>query len=89
MRLTIEPAFERGLKKLPPRRAEGARRCLVKFLREPRLPSLDLRPFKGLDGYWLIDAGPGDRVMLRWLAEDHYAAVDVGPHDNILRKWNR
>ena len=89
VRITVDPGFLRGLKSLPPLRAKAANNSLVKFAREPRTPSLDFRTFKGRTGYWLIDSGRGDRIMLEKLDEDHFAAVDVGPHDNILRKWNR
>ena len=89
MRITVDPGFLKGLKSLPSTRAEAAKRSLAKFQREPRTPSLDFRPFRGRAGFWLIDSGRGDRVMLEKLGEDHFAAVDAGPHDNILRKWNR
>lgn len=89
MRITVEKTFERALKGLPPNRGKGAIRCLVKFQTEPRLPSLDFRPLAGAPGYFIIDPHGGDRIILRKIAEDHYAAVDVGPHDNIYRRWNR
>ena len=89
MRITVDPGLVKGLKSLPPLRAAAAKKSLVKFQTEPRLPSLAFRPFQGRIGYWLIDSGRGDRVMLQKLGEDHFAAVDAGPHDNILREWNR
>jgi hypothetical protein len=88
-RITIEPRFTDALKKLPPDRAKAAAQSLVKFSREPALPSLDFRPLSGRTAHYIINGKRGDRIILRRMADDHYAAVDVGPHDNVYRRWNR
>jgi hypothetical protein len=88
-RITVEAGFLRALDKLPPDRAKAAQDSLVKFMNEPALPRLDFRPLRSRQGYFLIDGKRGDRIILRRLAEGHFAAVDVGPHDNIYRRWNR
>lgn len=89
VRLTIEDSFTAGLKSLPPDRRKAAGRATLKFVDEPGLPSLRLRPLVGRAGYFIISAGKGDRIILRKDGDDIYAAVDVGPHDNVLRRWNR
>jgi len=89
VRITVEPRFEKGLKRLPPDRAKAAAETLLKFQEEPALPRLDFRPLKGKVGHYIIDARHGDRIILRKDADDLYAAVDVGPHDNVYRRWKR
>lgn len=89
VRVTVLPAFDDGLRSLPPDRKKAAGRALLKFMEEPGLPSLRLRAFEGRAGYYLINPNRGDRILLRKEADDHFVAVDVGPHDNVLRRWNR
>jgi hypothetical protein len=91
--VTINLAFERtyvdAARKLPPDRRKAASEALVKFAREPALPSLKFRPLKGLAGHFIISAHRGDRIILRRDGPDSYAAIDVGPHDNVYRRMNR
>lgn len=89
MKVSVEENFITALKKLPPDRANAARKGLVKFAKAPNLPHLYFRPLEGWQGYFIIDPRRGDRIILRRMAEDHYVAVDVGPHDNVLRRWDR
>lgn len=89
VRLSVEKTFVDAAKKLPPDRARGARTALVKFQAEPALPSLRFRALAGADGYFIISAAHGDRIILRKDGENAFAAVDVGPHDNVYRRWNR
>lgn len=89
VRITVAPSFAKALGRLPPDRAKGAAESLVKFADEPALPGLDFRPLRGKQGYFIIDGRRGDRLILKKMAEDHYAAVDVGPHDNVYRRWTR
>lgn len=89
VRVTVAPSFGKALQRLPPDRARAAAESLVKFSDEPALPRLDFRPLKGKSGTFIIDGKRGDRIVLRKIADDHYAAVDVGPHDNVYRRWNR
>jgi hypothetical protein len=89
VRITVEAGFAEALRTLPPDRAKKAKDALLKFQSGPRRRSLDFRNLKSHPGYFIIDAGRGDRVILRKEAEDHYTAVDVGPHDNLYRRWTR
>lgn len=88
MRLTVTPAFEKALRKLPPDRVKKVAATLKKFLVEPKLPSLDFRLLRGTRDYFIVDSTGGDRVILRKLVDDHYEAVDCGTHD-IYRRWDR
>jgi hypothetical protein len=89
VRVTIEATFLDWAKRLPPDRRNAARRAIERFMEEPRRGSLDFRPLKGVQGYFIIDSVHGDRIILRRDGPDTYAAVDVGPHDNVYRRWNR
>lgn len=88
-RLIVEGTFERGLLSLPPDRRKAAVKSLMLFMVEPTLPRFSFRSLKGADGYFIINAKRGDRIILRKDDETTFAAVDVGPHDNIYRRWNR
>ena len=78
--------FVKALKKLPPNRADAAIRACQKFMKEPALPSLKFRQFKGLDDFYIINSVHGDRILLRKDGND-YVAEDTGPHDNVYRRW--
>lgn len=80
--------FAKGLKQLPPNRADAAIRALTKFMTEPSLPSLRFRPLVGLSDHFIINSVHGDRVILRKDGDD-YVAEDTGPHDNVYRRWQR
>lgn len=88
LRVSIEQRFIDRLKKLPPDRAKSAQQVVVKFQKEPALPSLKYRPLKGTPRHFIINSVGGDRIILRKDAADLYAVVDVGPHD-IYRRLNR
>ena len=87
--VSLETSFVKALKSLPPHRQKKAVNAIDKFGKTPNLSSLRLRSLENKDGYWLIDAARGDRIVLREDGGDLYAAVDVGPHDNVYRRWNR
>lgn len=81
--------FERQLQRLPKDRAKAVVARLDRFSKNPDLPSLKLRPMKGLEGGWIINARHGDRIVLEKLNENKYLLADVGPHDNVYRRVNR
>ena len=85
-RVTIEQSFRDGAAKLPPDRRKAVNDTLVKFMQEPKLPSLRFRRLRGTPNYWLINSRHGDRVVLRKDEEDLFAAVDAGLHDDMLDK---
>ena len=88
MKVTVTERFVKATRGLPPNRQKAVARALSKFMREPRLPSLDFRALAGAPGFFIIDPTSGDRVILRKISDEEYEAVDVGPHD-IYRRWNR
>ena len=88
-RIVVEATFVAEARKLPPNRKKAASVALTKFMTEPQLPSLRMRPLQGKQGYFIIDSVHGDRIILRKDADDLFAAVDVGPHDNVFRRWDR
>ena len=88
VKITTTPAFLKSAEKLPPNRKKKLIATLAKFLREPKLPSLDFRRLQGAPGYFIIDSTGGDRIILRKIGEDEYEAVDAGVHD-IYRRLKR
>jgi hypothetical protein len=89
VRIKVEPAFLKAVKKLPPDRKERVNAALTRFQEAPDRSGLDFRPLKGAPGFFIIDSVHGDRVILRKDAPDLFAAVDAGPHDNVYRRWKR
>lgn len=88
-RIRIDKSFERALRSLPPDRQKAVSNSLTQFMQDPLPNKLDFRSLKGAQGYFIINARKGDRIILCLLEDDLYAAVDVGPHDNIYGRWNR
>ena len=74
---------------MPRHRAEAGIKTLKLFMKEPSLPKLRFRPFKGLDGIFIINVKHGDRIILVKIDNENFIAADIGPHDNVYRKWNR
>lgn len=91
MKIAVGPSknFIKNLDSLPPDRQALAIDTLEKFKKNPSNRSLRFRRLKGQDGYFILSASHGDRIILRKDAPDTYTAVDVGPHDNIYRRWDR
>ena len=86
--MRISDRFVRSLKRLPPNRADAAKRALARFVDQPGLPGLRLRPLLGAPGFFIINSVHGDRIILR-KDEQGFIAEDVGPHDNVYRRWDR
>jgi hypothetical protein len=82
VRLLVSERFYRRVERLPPHRAEAARRALAKFIEAPLRPGLNFEKLRNLSqDYWSIRSGKGDRILLKRISDDEFEAIDVGTHD--------
>lgn len=82
VRLLVSERFYRRVERLPPHRAEAARRALAKFIEAPLRSGLNLEKLRNLSqDYWSIRSGKGDRILLKRISDDEFEAIDVGTHD--------
>ena len=82
VRLIVSERFYRRVERLPPHRAEAARRALAKFIEAPLRPGLNFEKLRNLSqDYWSIRSGKGDRILLKRISDDEFEAIDVGTQD--------
>ena len=82
VRLIVSERFYRRVERLPPHRAEAARRALAKFIEAPLRSGLNFEKLRNLSqDYWSIRSGKGDRILLKRISDDEFEPIDVGTHD--------